>query len=130
MKKLHRLSVLLAVLGLVSARAEAQDAATIADIRCVVVGMQLSGMANSPQQSRGIVLTWYYIGRLDGRMPKLDIEDLLIKETSKMTASDYASEARRCGASLAEKGQKVTQIGQDLIERGKKIPGQPSTPAN
>jgi hypothetical protein len=116
----HRLSVLVAVLGLVSVRAGAQEAVNIADIRCVVVGMRLSGMAGSPDQSRGILLTLYYMGRLDGRVPQLDIEDLLIEESSKMTNSDYASEAKRCGIGLAEKGQQITKIGTDLIERGKK----------
>lgn len=116
----HRLSVLVAVLGLVSVRAGAQEAVNIADIRCVVVGMRLSGMASSPDQSRGILLTLYYMGRLDGRVPQLDIEDLLIEESSKMTNSDYAAEAKRCGAGLAEKGQQITKVGTDLIERGKK----------
>ena len=75
-------------------------------------------------------MTWYYIGRLDGRMPKLDIEKLVIDETSKMTEEDYASEAKRCGDSLAQEGQKVTKIGQDLIERETRRPGRQSIPAN
>jgi hypothetical protein len=116
------LSMLVGVLWLASVRAEAQEAVNIADIRCVVVGMKLSEMVNSPDQSRGILLTLYYIGRLDGRVPQLDIENLLIEENSKMTSSDYASEAKRCGTGLAEKGQQITKVGKDLIERGKKMP--------
>jgi hypothetical protein len=117
MRKTCRLKMLLVILSLVSLRAEAQDAATIADIRCVIVGMRLSEPVNSPQHSRGLLLTWYYIGRLDGRAQKHDIETLLIEEAGKMTASDYASEVTRCGASLAERGQQIIQIGKDLIER-------------
>jgi hypothetical protein len=128
MRRRLELSVLLAAVALGSVRTEAQDAATIADIRCVIVGMQLSGMANSPQQSSGILLTWYYIGRLDGRAPKLEIESLLIAEANKMSSSDYASEAKRCGAGLTERGQQVTQVGKDLIERGKKMPYQQDMP--
>ena len=119
------LSLLVTVLGLASMRAEAQEAVNIADIRCVVVGMKLSGMVNSPEQSRGILLTWYYLGRLDGRVPQLDIESLLIKEGGKMTSADYAVEANRCGTSLEEMGQKITQIGKNLIEREKKAPARP-----
>ncbi len=100
----------------------AQEVVNIADIRCVVVGMKLVGAANSPDQSRGFLLTLYYIGRLDGRSPKLDIEHLLIEETRKMTDADYASEERRCGARLAEKGQQITEIGKHLVESGKKVP--------
>jgi hypothetical protein len=113
------LTILLAVLGLPPMRADAQDAVTIADIRCVVVGMQLSGMVNSALQPRGILLTLYYIGRLDGRVPKLDIESLLIEETGKMESADYASEGRRCEAGLTEKGQQIIELGKHLIERGK-----------
>jgi hypothetical protein len=117
-------ALLTVAFGLVPMRVEAQDATTIADIRCVIVGMELAGVANSAQQPQGIVLTWYYIGRLEGRVPKLDIESLLIEETSGMANSDYASEAKRCSAELAEMGRHVTQIGKDLIEREKKRSGQ------
>jgi hypothetical protein len=114
-----RSRVLLAFLGLCSALARAQDAATIADVRCVIIGMQLSGVPNSSQQYRSIVLTWYYIGRLEGRTPKLDIKSLVIEETNKMNSSDYESETRRCEAGMKEKGQQIMQIGQDLMERQK-----------
>ena len=116
------LSVLVAALGLASMRIGAQETVNIADIRCVAVGMKLAGAANSSDQSRGFLLTLYYIGRLDGRVPKLDIENLLIAESSKMTNSDDASEAKRCGAALVEKGEQITKIGKDLIEREKKKP--------
>jgi hypothetical protein len=68
------ITLLLAILGLASMPISAQEAVNIADIRCVVVGMKMTGAANSPDQSRGFLLTLYYIGRLDGRSPKLDIE--------------------------------------------------------
>jgi hypothetical protein len=100
----------------------AQEAVNIADVRCVVVGMKLAGTANSSDQSRGLLLTLYYIGRLDGRSPKLDIEHLIIEETRRMADADYASEERRCGAALAEKGHQITEIGKHLVESGKKAP--------
>ena len=67
-------------------------------------------------------MTLYYIGRLDGRRPQLDIEHLLIEETRKMADADYASEEKRCGTRLAEKGQQITEIGKHLVESGKKAP--------
>ena len=70
-----------------------------------------------------MMLSMYYIGRLDGRVPKLDIEELMIKEISTMTTSDYGSEAKRCGASLTDKGQEITRIGKDMVERGQKMSG-------
>jgi hypothetical protein len=120
------LSVLAGALTLSSGQATAQDAETIADVRCIIVGMRFAGMVDPTQQSAGMMLSLYYIGRLDGRVPKLDIEELMIKEVSKMTTSDYGSEAKRCGASLTDKGQEITRIGKDIIERGQKMVGEPT----
>ncbi len=120
------LSVLAGALTLSSAQAPAQDAETIADVRCLIVGMKFAGMAEPTQHSAGMMLSMYYIGRLDGRVPKLDIEELMIKEISTMTTSDYGSEAKRCGAGLTDKGQEITRIGKDMVERGQKMLGKPT----
>ena len=120
------LTVLAGALTLSSVQAPAQDAETIADVRCVIVGMKLAGMTDSTQQTSGMMLSMYYIGRLDGRVPELDIESLMIKEIDTMTTADYGSEAKRCGASLADRGKGITRIGKDMIERGKKLSGKPT----
>jgi hypothetical protein len=123
MQMRKKLGLLGSMLGLFAVRAIAQDAATIADVRCVVVGMQIAGAAASPQQSSGVFITLYYMGRLDGRGVKKGVEEQLIaEEASNMTNADYASETKRCEAGLAETGQQITKIGNDLIERGKKTP--------
>lgn len=114
------LTVLVGALTLSSAQARAQDAETIADVRCVIVGALLV-QKDATQRSTGMMLSMYYIGRLDGRLPKLDLEELLIKEGNRMTASDIGSEAKRCGASLADKGQELTRIGKDIVEKEKKM---------
>jgi hypothetical protein len=107
-------------LVLLPAEVQAQDAATIADVRCVIVGISFAGMPDPSRQAAGTMLSLYYIGRLNGRAPKLNIEDLLIKEISTMTSSDYDSEAKRCGARLTEKGQEITRIGKNISERDQK----------
>jgi hypothetical protein len=118
----RRLSMLVLILGLASMSVGAQEAVNVADIRCVVVGMKLTGATDSPDQSRGFLLTLYYLGRLDGRSPKLDIERLIIEEARRMSEADYGSEERRCGAALAEKGRQITEIGKHLVEMRKDVP--------
>jgi hypothetical protein len=108
--------LLLVALGCTSAPTRAQDATTTADVRCIIVGMRLAESVNCPQQSRGILLAWYYIGRLDGREPKSDIESLLLAVTAKMSDSDYVSEQDRCEAALADNGKQIIRIGQRLVE--------------
>jgi len=115
------LKVLAGALSLCMAQVQAQDVETSADVRCLVVGLRIAGMADATQRSAGLMLSMYYIGRLDTHVPKLDLEDLLLKEVSSMTAADYGSEAKRCGASLTDKGQEITRIGKDLVERGQKM---------
>ena len=41
----------------------------------------------------------------------------------------YGSEAKLCGAALTDKGQQITRIGKDMIERGQKMQDKPIAPA-
>lgn len=123
------LNLLMGILMLTSMQASAQDAETIADIRCLIVGVKLAGMADPAQRLTGTMASLYYVGRLDGRVPTLDIEDLIIKEIAVMTTSDYGSEAKRCGASITDKGQEITRIGNDMIVRGRKMLDKEISPA-
>ena len=121
MRKRKWFGAVTGALVLSSAQAQAPDAETTADIRCVVVGMRLAGMTDSTARSSGDMTALYYLGRLEGRAPKLDIESLMVEQISKMTSSDYSSEAQRCGKGLTAKGKQITQIGKDMIERGQKM---------
>jgi len=106
--------------------ATAEDAQTIADVRCIAVALQMSNMSGSQQMS-GTMLALYYVGRLDSRTPNLDLESVVLKEMGKMTPADYVSEAKRCSVSLTEKGQQFTQLGKDLIERGHQLQNKPAS---
>lgn len=114
------LSMLVGALAFCSARAYAQDPGTTANLRCLIVGLRASETSNPTVRSAGMMLSMYYLGRLDAHVPKLDIEEPLIKQISTMTAAEYKSEGIRCGTSLTAKGQQITRIGQDMIQRGSK----------
>lgn len=109
--------VLLTALAILSLPARAQDADNVADVRCVAVGVRFAVMADSTQKSIGTLIVLYYIGRLDGRAPTLDLEKLLTDQISKMTDADYSAEAMRCGQNLTAKGAQITHIGEDLQKR-------------
>lgn len=95
-------------------RTRAQYDETTADVRCVLVGLRASAL----QQSSGSLEVMYYLGRLDGREPKLDLEALMTQETPRMTQAEYASEAVRCGKPLTLRGQQLVQIGKNMAKRG------------
>jgi len=114
--------------GLFPFHARAQDLDIAGDVRCLVVGMKISALTDATYKSAGMMISMYYFGRLDAHVPKLDIEDLIVKEVTTMTQSDFGSEAKRCGGNLTTKGQEMTKIGEDLIERGQKMGPQSSGP--
>ena len=81
------------------------------------------GQASNTSADAGTMLSFYYIGRISGRAPQVDLEALLLKEIDVMTQVDLNSEAQRCGASLTAKGKEIAQIGKNLTERAKKTSG-------
>jgi hypothetical protein len=95
-----------------------RDAETIADVRCLLVGFNVSG-PDSKLRAAGQVLSMYYFGRLDAHIPNLDIEALIIQEAGVMTPMDFACEAVRCGNSFADKGREIKNMRKDIIERTK-----------
>jgi hypothetical protein len=114
MSRNHGLSVLLAAAAIASLPVRAQDSDNVADVRCVAVGIRAAELPNSTQKSTGTLLVLYYLGRLDGRNPTLDLEKLLTEQIAKMTHADYATESRRCGQGLSTKGAQITHLGEDL----------------
>lgn len=108
----------LALAFMASREAKANDSKTNADARCIVAGAKLA--AAEPGQQRGaMMLVLYYIGRIDGRSPKLDLESVLESVAAKVTGTDLQSELRRCGTELATKGREITRIGRDLSKMSK-----------
>jgi hypothetical protein len=123
-----RLGIFMAILCLAAMPAHSQESPEIADIRCVIVGMRLSATSDSQMQSRGIFMTLYYMGRLRGRTPNIEIEAPLVKEAKKMGAGEFPPEEKRCVTDLAQAGELLTQIGKDLIENQFKVASPASAP--
>jgi hypothetical protein len=90
------------------------------DIQCLVLGLQMAQSPDNAQNSTAMMVTFYYLGRLDGRNPALDLENRIIDETSamsKLPASDLNKIRTRCGSELTTRGQQLTVIGGDIIKR-------------
>jgi hypothetical protein len=117
MSNKHRWALLVAALTLLPLQAMAQDADTVADLRCVAVGIRSAALPDSHQKSAGLLMALHFIGRVDGRDPTIDLEARLSEQLSKMTAADFTTEAARCGNTLSSKGAQITRLGQDLIKQ-------------
>jgi hypothetical protein len=108
----------LVVLSTLCSAAFAEEAPAPADIRCLMVGMQLSTLADANQRTGGNMLAIYYLGRLEKFSPK-QLEDAISKESRSIAPADFQTEAARCGKILMEKGQVITKISEDLVRREK-----------
>lgn len=101
--------------------AHAANAESIADVRCIVVAMNVSKELDPARQSAAMMIALYYLGRLDGRGSEPDVENLIAKEAAKMSAAELRAEAERCGAALTTKGNEIQRIGDRL---GARVKGQ------
>jgi|SRR5580692_8849823 hypothetical protein len=99
----------------------APDTETAADVRCIAVGFKMAQLDNPQVKSAGQLLAIYYLGRLDGHTPDVNLEDLIIDELSKMDEATFHTEATRCGNSLTAKGQQLARIGENLAKRGQQL---------
>lgn len=107
----------------------AQDTEVVANIRCLIVGAQLSKSADANRRSVGMMEVMYYLGRVDRFLQMPNLEALIERESTKMTTTELTSEAVRCGKILAEKGQLLQRIGNSLVLRDPAQGDQKSKPS-
>ena len=75
--------------------------------------MRVAGLADATQRNVGVMLTYYYYGRLE-KVSQQDLVESIGREDVAMTQSAFKTEALRCGRVLEEKGKALAQIGEDL----------------
>jgi hypothetical protein len=129
MRRPSILAVLTVLACLHKVEARAGDEELVADVRCVIVGMQMGKLQDVAQQFSGMTVIFYYLGRIDALSPKPNVEDLIAQEIVKMTSAVLRTEAVRCGEALTEKGNEIQKIGRDLIRRGNELSGNGLAPS-
>jgi len=108
---------ILAALGVLAAAAPAPALAvdaTTSDLRCLLALSAAEDAADGqmkPAMMAGVV---YYLGRLDGRTPDLDLEAKAAAELKAMSIQDLSDETVRCGAALFARGKAIEAIGEKL----------------
>lgn len=110
----RRCLILLVLAVVLPATSYADSNTSTGDVRCLLAAV---GMMNSPSNTiRAAAATsaLYYLGRLDGREPGVDLEKLLLEESHRMSADDLTSESRRCGQELSARARVISSIGQRL----------------
>lgn len=114
----YALATILSCILVAAARADVSSAQTIADVQCIVVGARLTASSDRKQKQPSQMLLSYFLGRVDGRSPNVDLEALIEQEARRMTPSEFRSAAHRCGTESSARGAQIVRIGKSLARLG------------
>src|SRR6266850_5941521 len=108
--------IALLALALAGAR-PASAAESTNDVRCLVavsrlvdINAETKKLSEEAAQTTALLGTMYFMGKLEGRNPRLNIENAMVAEASKMTVEQLQSELIRCGGEMRTIGQKWDDI--------------------
>ena len=101
--------------------------ADVADVRCVAIFSTLVGdgipeVKLSADQKNGLgTMVMYYVGKLEGRGNRVDIEQALQRELAPEDALErlIREDLPRCGKEAEAQGNALTQMGKNLEATGK-----------
>lgn len=118
---LKKMIVAAAALALCTGTAHAGDFPPEArdDLNCAVVGLQLSAAPDvTPQvQQAGLMIAIYYLGRLHGRLPGVDLEQPITDAANELTLERFDVERVRCGTELQTIGHDLQAMGARMQAR-------------
>jgi len=105
--------------------ARAEDDPNVADVRCLVVAIKMAGSPESQTRSVAMLAGLYFVGRLRGRAPDMDLEAAMVRQLRTMTTDDIERERLRCGAVLNGQASRLAVISGDLMNTEAPAAGPP-----
>jgi hypothetical protein len=99
------------------AQAAAQDTATQNDIQCVAALSVAASQAKGDKLTGLAMITFYFVGRLDGRVPTLDLENELAHVAKDLTDAKVKTLLADCGAQYLRRANEMQAIGKSLEGR-------------
>jgi hypothetical protein len=109
---------LAALLAGTSPSAQAADnlsQATIADVRCIIVGSVMGSQEANAHSAA--VLALYFLGRIDGReSAAFDLSKAMLEQMNLMSTTDFSAEGKRCGKELEGRGLYLADVGHKLTQ--------------
>lgn len=122
----------LSVLMAAAPAAQAADDPTEADLRCFTAMSQAGGGDTVSDDTRAQLASGalYFLGKLDGREPDLDLESALAERAKKLKPKQLRREMARCSAELKSRAQILQSIGDNLRARADDQGDADSAPPN
>ena len=105
-------------LATLAGTAPALDPATQEDVRCLTAMFALAGQESKDQQSAGTLGALYFLGRIDGRSPGLDLETAVAAESKRLTDDELGKNLQTCGTRMESRGKDIIALGKALEKRG------------
>jgi hypothetical protein len=90
------------------------DAVTKGNLRCFIALTVLADTDDPAVKQAAAAGTLYFLGRLDGRSPNLDIETAVAAEMRGMTEAEIRSLLKSCGDTIKGRGDYLIAIGKAL----------------
>jgi hypothetical protein len=84
------------------------------DVRCLLAAVAMMNSPNNTIRAAAATSALYYLGRVDGREPHLDLEKLLAQQSQQISPTDLVAESKRCGQELSTRARILSTIGQRL----------------
>ncbi|MES2253744.1 MAG: hypothetical protein V4559_01740 [Pseudomonadota bacterium] len=91
------------------------------DVRCLIIFMQMSNASAQAAQTGGLIGSFYYMGKLDGRLQGMDLEKLILTEVSQMSEVSFKADAKRCGDDMTKRGQAAADLGKALQQHAQQM---------
>ncbi|MBO9580867.1 MAG: hypothetical protein J7498_08245 [Sphingobium sp.] len=89
------------------------------DLRCITILSAATATVPENQRPQMAAIVLYFIGRVDGAAPGLDLTAEIKRIVPTLGALNVGDEAKRCAAILTEKGAQLQDVGKALQEEGK-----------
>ena len=102
------------VLLMSAATAAAAPDDDVDDIRCLIVAAELADNGDKEIAEAGTLMTTYFLGRLDGRSPGANLEQLITREAPALTDEDKQKLLVACSAQLELRGEQMEALGARL----------------
>lgn len=111
----------MAFAAMAMATAPAHADANSEDVRCLIIFMQMSNASAQAAQTGGLIGSFYYMGKLDGRSQGMDLEKLILTEVSQMSEVSFQADAKRCGDDMTKRGQAAADLGKALQQHAQQM---------
>jgi hypothetical protein len=97
-----------------SAQPSIAAAATVTDVRCVIVSVTMAQSDDPQIKSIGYASLLYFWGRLEGRGATDNVAALIVAQAQKMSADDLKTQAQTCNSLVTGAGQSIQDMSVTL----------------